>query len=101
MLENLNQFGSLKAMGVTNGTIVGMVLLQGTVIGAIGYCLGVGLASLFGVLTAEHAGVVLHALAGAGADGRVGGRDRVPGQPDQRPQGAGIWSRPWFFRGRD
>ena len=51
VLENLKQFGSLKAMGVTNGTIVGMVLLQGCVIGTIGFCLGVGLASLFGVLT--------------------------------------------------
>lgn len=51
VLENLNQFGSLKAMGVTNGTIFGMVLLQGAVIGAIGYCLGMGLANLFGVAT--------------------------------------------------
>src|ERR1700677_290410 len=38
VLENLNQFGSLKAMGVTNGTIVGMVLLQGFVIGTVGFC---------------------------------------------------------------
>ena len=51
VLENLNQFGSLKAMGVTNGTIIGMVLLQGFVIGAVGFCLGIGLASLFGLLT--------------------------------------------------
>jgi putative ABC transport system permease protein len=47
-LENLHQFGSLKAMGVTNGRIVGMVLLQGLVVGAIGYGLGVGLAAVFG-----------------------------------------------------
>jgi putative ABC transport system permease protein len=53
VLDNLNQFGSLKAMGVTNGTIVGMVLLQGSIIGAIGFCLGIGLANLFGVLTAN------------------------------------------------
>jgi len=51
VLENLNQFGSLKAMGVGNGRIVGMVLVQGLVVGAIGYGLGVGLASLFGALT--------------------------------------------------
>ncbi len=47
-LENLNQFGSLKAMGVSNLRIVGMVLTQAFVVGAIGYCLGVGLAALFG-----------------------------------------------------
>ncbi len=47
-LENLNQFGSLKAMGVSNVRIVGMVLFQGLVAGVLGYCLGVGLAALFG-----------------------------------------------------
>jgi putative ABC transport system permease protein len=47
-LENLNQFGSLKAMGVSNLRIVGMVLFQGLVVGALGYGLGIGLAALFG-----------------------------------------------------
>jgi putative ABC transport system permease protein len=47
-LENLNQFGSLKAMGVSNRRIVGMVLMQALVVGLIGYGLGVGLAALFG-----------------------------------------------------
>jgi len=47
-LENLNQFGSLKAMGVTNLRIVGMVLTQAFVVGVIGYGLGVGLAAAFG-----------------------------------------------------
>jgi putative ABC transport system permease protein len=51
VLENLAQFGSLKAMGVGNLRIVGMVLAQGLVVGFLGYGLGVGLASLFGVLT--------------------------------------------------
>src|SRR5258708_29346165 len=45
--ENLNQFGSLKAMGVSNLRIILMVLLQGLVVGFIGYCLGIGLAVLF------------------------------------------------------
>jgi putative ABC transport system permease protein len=49
--ENLNQFGSLKAMGVSNLRIVGMVLTQAFVVGLIGYCLGVGLAALFGELS--------------------------------------------------
>jgi putative ABC transport system permease protein len=49
VLENLSQFGALKAMGVSNLRIIGMVLFQGLLVGAIGYGLGVGLASLFGV----------------------------------------------------
>jgi putative ABC transport system permease protein len=46
-IENLKQFGALKAMGVTNGKLVGMILLQGLVVGLIGYGLGMGLAALF------------------------------------------------------
>jgi putative ABC transport system permease protein len=48
-IENLKQFGALKAMGVTNLRIVGMSLLQAMVVGTIGYGLGVGGAALFGV----------------------------------------------------
>ncbi|HEY7310401.1 MAG TPA: ABC transporter permease [Gemmataceae bacterium] len=51
-LENLNQFGSLKAMGVTNLRIVGMVLTQAFVVGLLGFGLGVGGAALFGKLMA-------------------------------------------------
>jgi putative ABC transport system permease protein len=47
-LENLKQFGALKAMGATNGRIVGMILLQAGVVGFLGYGIGVGLAALFG-----------------------------------------------------
>jgi putative ABC transport system permease protein len=47
-LDNLKQFGALKAMGTTNARIVGMILLQATVVGLLGYGLGVGLAALFG-----------------------------------------------------
>src|SRR5262249_32179543 len=50
VLENLSQFGALKAMGVTNTRIVGMVLVQALVVGAIGYGVGVGLAAAFGEL---------------------------------------------------
>ncbi|HVS40487.1 MAG TPA: ABC transporter permease [Gemmataceae bacterium] len=45
-LDNLKQFGALKAMGVTNRRIVGMVLTQALVVGAFGYAIGVGLASI-------------------------------------------------------
>jgi len=48
-VENLKQFGALKAMGVTNARLVGMSLLQALVVGAVGYGLGVGGAALFGV----------------------------------------------------
>lgn len=51
-LENLKQFGALKAMGVSNLRIVGMILLQGLLVGVIGYCLGIGLAAGFGELMA-------------------------------------------------
>jgi putative ABC transport system permease protein len=47
-LENLKQFGALKAMGATNLRIVGMILLQALVVGLLGYGIGVGLAALFG-----------------------------------------------------
>lgn len=48
-LENLRQFGALKAMGARNLQLVRMILLQAFTVGFIGYGLGVGLAAvLFG-----------------------------------------------------
>lgn len=47
-LDNLRQFGALKAMGAQNGTLLKMILLQAVTVGLIGYGLGVGLASLIG-----------------------------------------------------
>ena len=47
-MENLRQFGVLKAMGASNWTLLRMILLQATLVGAIGYGLGVGLTSVFG-----------------------------------------------------
>lgn len=41
-IENLKQFGSLKAMGVSNLRLVGMILLQALIVSLIGYGLGVG-----------------------------------------------------------
>jgi putative ABC transport system permease protein len=40
--ENLKTFAALKAIGVTNGQVVGMVLAQALLVGAIGYGLGIG-----------------------------------------------------------
>jgi putative ABC transport system permease protein len=46
-LENLKQFGSLKAMGVTNWRLMQMILLQATTVGAMGYSLGIGATAVF------------------------------------------------------
>jgi putative ABC transport system permease protein len=51
-LDNLKQYGTLKAMGVTNGRLVGLVVFQGLVVGLLGYCIGVGLAAGFEVFLA-------------------------------------------------
>jgi putative ABC transport system permease protein len=44
--DNIRQFGSLKAIGVPNRKLVGMVMLQGGLVGAMGYGLGLGAATL-------------------------------------------------------
>jgi putative ABC transport system permease protein len=45
--DNIKQFGALKAIGVTNGKIRGMVALQAAWIGVIGYSIGIALAVAF------------------------------------------------------
>ncbi len=49
LLENLKHYAILKAMGVTNNVLVRLVLLQATTVGFIGYGIGVGLTTLFGI----------------------------------------------------
>ena len=46
-IENLKQFGSLKAMGVSNLRLVGMILTQALVVGFLGYGVGIGLTAAF------------------------------------------------------
>jgi putative ABC transport system permease protein len=46
-IENLKQFGALKAMGVSNLRLVGMILLQAIVVGVLGYGIGIGLTAAF------------------------------------------------------
>jgi putative ABC transport system permease protein len=53
-IENLKQFGALKAIGVTNLRITGMILLQAFVVGAIGYCLGIAMTAAFFDLTQSN-----------------------------------------------
>jgi putative ABC transport system permease protein len=63
ILENLRQFGALKAIGVTDAQILRMVILQAVVVGALGYGLGIGLCAIFFEATADVTalrGFVLH-----------------------------------------
>src|SRR3974390_3059869 len=46
-IENLRQFGALKAIGVTNWRLVGMVLLQAAAVGLHGFSIGTGMAADF------------------------------------------------------
>jgi putative ABC transport system permease protein len=46
-VDNLRQFGTLKAIGVADRTLVGMILLQALTAAAIGFALGTGMEALF------------------------------------------------------
>lgn len=50
-LDNLRYFGTLKAMGASDFLLLRMILLQAAMVGSIGYGLGVGAASVFGMLS--------------------------------------------------
>ena len=46
-VENLKQFGTLKAMGVTNRRLIAMILLQAGSVAALGFGLGSGMGATF------------------------------------------------------
>ena len=52
--DNIKQFASLKAIGVSSPRLIGMVLLQGGVVGAMGYGLGIGAATTVVNLGAQN-----------------------------------------------
>lgn len=52
-VENLRQFGALKAMGAGTASLARMIILQAFTVGLIGYGVGVGLATLFGHVAAS------------------------------------------------
>ncbi len=56
-VENLRQFGALKAMGASTFTLARMILLQAFTVGLTGYGVGIGLATVFGFLTARSGGL--------------------------------------------
>ncbi len=47
-LDNLPYFGIFKAMGAQNSLLIRMILLQALLVSAIGWGIGIGIASLFG-----------------------------------------------------
>ena len=49
-IENIKQFGALKAMGAGNWSLMGMILLQALLVSFIGFGLGIGAAAWFGTL---------------------------------------------------
>ncbi|RMH03013.1 MAG: FtsX-like permease family protein [Nitrospirae bacterium] len=53
-VENLRQFGALKAIGANTGMLARMILLQSLTVGLIGYGIGIGLATLFGLLAGRR-----------------------------------------------
>jgi putative ABC transport system permease protein len=46
-VENLKQFATLKAIGVSNWSILQMIMTQALFVSVIGFCLGIGTANLF------------------------------------------------------
>ncbi len=52
-VENLRQFGALKAMGASTFTLARMITLQAFTVGLIAYGVGVGLATVFGLLASR------------------------------------------------
>jgi len=53
-IENLKQFGALKAIGVTNWRITEMIVLQALTVGTMGFAVGSGLCALFFLITLNN-----------------------------------------------
>lgn len=49
-IENIKQYGALKAMGAGNWSLMGMILLQAMLVSLIGFGLGMGAATWFGTI---------------------------------------------------
>ena len=74
IIENLRQFAAMKAIGVTNGQLLRMVLLQAWIVLFVGYSLGIGLTALFFKSTAHlpaFKGFVFHGEVVAGSFGVI------------------------------
>lgn len=53
VIENLKQFGAMKAIGFTNSQLLRVVLMQAAVVASIGYAIGIGFTAFFFLLTSE------------------------------------------------
>jgi len=53
-IENLKQFGALKAIGVTNWRITRMIVLQAMIVGGMGFSIGSGLCTIFFAITLQN-----------------------------------------------
>jgi putative ABC transport system permease protein len=49
-IENIKQYGALKAMGAGNWSLMSMILLQAMLVSVTGFGLGIGAATWFGRL---------------------------------------------------
>ncbi|HSI62379.1 MAG TPA: ABC transporter permease [Candidatus Saccharimonadia bacterium] len=52
-VENLKQFGALKAIGVTNARLLGMILLQAFIVWFVGFAVGSALGATFFEITSQ------------------------------------------------
>jgi putative ABC transport system permease protein len=52
-VENLKQFGALKAIGVTNARLLGMILLQAFIVWFVGFAVGSALGATFFEVTSQ------------------------------------------------
>jgi putative ABC transport system permease protein len=52
-VENLKQFGALKAIGVTNMRLLGMILLQAFIVWFVGFAVGSALSATFFEITSQ------------------------------------------------
>lgn len=63
VVENLKQFAAMKAVGVTNSQLLRLVMTQASIVGLIGYGMGIGFTALFFEVTSSAPalkGFVLH-----------------------------------------
>lgn len=59
MLENVRQFGTFKAIGISDKTLMGMVLLQSLTVGVVGHALGSALVATIGLLNPVNSPLAL------------------------------------------
>ena len=54
VFENIKQFGTFKAIGISNSELIKMVILQSSVVAFIGFGIGIGILSVMGFLIPEN-----------------------------------------------